>query len=104
MNRETFGLMKRGAYLINTGRGELVVEGALLEALHSGHLAGAGLDVLCPEPPPADHPLITANLPNLLITPHPAWSSRTARQTLVQGVADNIATFVRTGEASNRVA
>lgn len=104
INAESLKKMKPGAFLINTGRGELVDETALLESLTSGHIGGAGLDVLCPEPPPADHPLLSVTLPNLLITPHTAWSSHTARQTLVQGIASNIRTFIEGGEAPNRVA
>ena len=104
INAETLRQMKPGAFLINTGRGELVDEMALLEALRSGHLGGAGIDVLSPEPPPADHPLLSASLPNLLITPHTAWSSRTARQTLIRGIEANIRAFLDTGETGNRVA
>ena len=104
INAESLGKMNPGAFLINTGRGELLDEAALLESLNSGHLGGAGLDVLSPEPPRADHPLIKAGLPNLLITPHTAWSSRTARQTLIHGIEANIRAFQETGEATNRVA
>jgi glycerate dehydrogenase len=103
INAETLGKMKPGAFLINTGRGELIDETVLLESLLSGHLGGAGLDVLSKEPPRDDHPLITADLPNLLITPHSAWSSRTSRQTLIHGVEANIRAFQETGEATNRV-
>ncbi len=106
MNAETLRAMKPGAFLINTGRGELVEEAALLTSLREGHLGGAGLDVLSVEPPPANHPLLEAasSLPNLLITPHTAWSSRTARQELIHRVAANIRAFIETGEATNRVA
>ena len=103
INAESLQKMKSGVLLINTGRGELVDEAALLDSLLSGHLGGAGLDVLSPEPPRVDHPLINADLPNLLITPHSAWSSRTARQTLIHGVAANIRAFQETGQATNRV-
>ena len=95
--------MPPGSFLVNTGRGELIDEGALLSSLRSGHLGGAGLDVLSVEPPPADHPLITANLPNLLITPHTAWSSGSTRQELVCRVAQNIDAFLQTGIAGNRL-
>ncbi len=71
--------MKRTAILINTARGGVVDETALLAALQAGHLAGACLDVLGEEPPAADQPLISAGLPNLLITPHLAWASRAWR-------------------------
>ena len=104
INADSLRQMKPGAFLINTGRGELVDERALLESLRSGHLGGAGLDVLSTEPPSKDHILINTGLPNLLITPHSAWSSRTARQTLIRGVEANIRAFLETGEATNRVA
>lgn len=97
INADTLGLMKQGAWLINTGRGELIDEAALLAALRSGKLGGAALDVLSREPPPADHPLLKAGLPNLLITPHTAWSSRESRQRLIEIVAENIRAFLATG-------
>src|SRR5438876_7922800 len=68
MNAETLNLMPRGSYLINVARGALIDENALLDALRSGHLAGAGLDVFDPEPPMTNHPLFT--LPNTICTPH----------------------------------
>jgi phosphoglycerate dehydrogenase-like enzyme len=69
-NTRLFARMKRGAYFINIARGRCVVTADLVEALRSGHLAGAGLDVADPEPLPADHPLW--GMPNVLITPHVA--------------------------------
>ena len=86
--------MKRTAFLINTARGGIVNEGALLAALREGWIAGAALDVLTQEPPPADHPLIAAHLPNLVITPHNAWVSRECRQRLLDGVTSNIGAFL----------
>lgn len=94
--------MPSHAVLVNTSRGGVVDETALLAALYSGRLGGACLDVLAQEPPPADHPLLCADLPNLIITPHVAWASRQAQQTLVDEVAQDIAAFLR-GESRNRV-
>ncbi len=71
MNAEAFARMRRGSYLINTARGELVDEAALLAALDAGQLAGAALDTLQKEPPPADHPLLHRG--DVLLTPHTAW-------------------------------
>lgn len=82
--------MKPTAFLVNTARGGIVNEAALLKALREGWIAGAALDVLTQEPPPADHPLLTAGLPNLIVTPHNAWTSRECRQRLLDGVARNI--------------
>lgn len=100
INAETLALMKPTAYLINTGRGPLVDEAALLQALENRTIAGAALDVLVKEPPEKDNPLIQAakRLPNLLITPHIAWASDSAVTTLVNKVAQNIEEFVATGQ------
>lgn len=100
MNAETLALMKPTAYLINTGRGPLVDETALLAALEQGVIAGAALDVLVKEPPEKENPLMQAakRLPNLLITPHVAWASDSAVTTLVNKVAQNIEEFVQTGK------
>lgn len=97
-----FASMKPGAILINTARGGVVDEAALLAALKSGRLGGAGIDVLAHEPPPADHPLLTADLPNLIVTPHVAWAGRQAQQKLADEAIANIAAFYR-GEPRNRV-
>lgn len=100
INAETLAMMKPTAYLINTGRGPLVDEAALLAALENRTIAGAALDVLVKEPPSIDNPLIQAakRLPNLLITPHIAWASDSAVTTLVNKVAQNIEEFVATGK------
>ena len=94
--------MKPGAILINTARGGLIDDHALLDALRSGHLAGAGIDVLRNEPPRDGNPLIDVDLPNLIVTPHNAWASRQAMQTLADQLIDNLEAFVR-GEPQNLV-
>jgi len=98
-----FALMKPQALLINTARGGLVDEAALLDALRSGRIAGAGFDVLGKEPPREGNPLLDLNLPNFILTPHIAWSGREAMQTLADQLIDNIEAFMR-GEPHNRVA
>lgn len=92
MDAAAFARMKEGALFINTARGPLVDEAALREALDSGHLGGAGLDVLCHEPMAADCPLLGA--PRCLITPHVAWAGRETRERLVAQVADNVRAFL----------
>jgi len=89
--------MKPSALLINTGRGGLVDEVALAKALREGWIAGAGFDVLTAEPPPDGHPLLAPDLlalPNFLLTPHVAWSSRPAMQVLADQLIENIEAFV----------
>mgnify|MGYP003943826589 CR=1 FL=1 len=85
--------MKESAILINAARGGIVDEAALAEALRSGRLAGAGVDVLSTEPPRDGNPLLAADIPNLVVTPHVAWASRRSRQRLLDGVAENIERF-----------
>ncbi len=102
INATTISLMKPGALLINTARGGIVDETALLKALKSGHLGGAALDVLASEPPSADHPLLTCGLTNLILTPHVAWASQESRQRLVDEMVKNIKAFTR-GEKRNRL-
>lgn len=92
VNSRRLSSMKPTALLINTGRGPLVVESDLAEALNSGIIAGAGLDVLGVEPPNADNPLLTAK--NCLITPHQAWATQAARQRLLDIAAANIRGFL----------
>jgi glycerate dehydrogenase len=84
--------MKPTAFLINTSRGPLVNEADLAAALEQGHIAGAGLDVLSVEPPPASNPLLTAR--NCIITPHIAWATRNARRRLIDVTAANLRAFV----------
>jgi phosphoglycerate dehydrogenase-like enzyme len=91
MDARAFARMRRGAYLVNTARGELVDEAALLEALDRGQLAGAALDTLQKEPPAADDPVLGRLLgrPDVLLTPHTAWLSRESwRRTLAYGFAN----------------
>ncbi|BFM17770.1 2-hydroxyacid dehydrogenase [Maricurvus nonylphenolicus] len=102
INHHTLQQLKPGSLLINTARGGLIDEAALVAALKSGQLGGAALDSISVEPPPADHPLLAADIPNLILTPHCAWGSQKARQTLVNEVALNIQAF-RRGEARNLV-
>lgn len=83
------GLMKPGAFLINTARGGLVDEQALADALRAGHLGGAATDVLSVEPPRDGNPLLAPNIPRLIVTPHSAWGSREARQRIVDQLAEN---------------
>ena len=80
---EQLALMKPGSLLINAGRGGLVDEQALVDSLRSGHLGGAGFDVLTTEPPVNGNPLLDDSVPNLVVTPHSAWGSREARQRIV---------------------
>jgi len=89
-----FGLMKPTAILINSARGGVVDEAALIEALSSGRIAGAATDVLEQEPPSAGNPLLDLDLPNLIVTPHVAWSGREAMQALADQLIDNIEAFV----------
>lgn len=102
MNRDAFQKMKPGSFLINTARGGLVDEDALCDALESGHLAGAGLDVVTTEPPARDSRLLNCQHPNLVITPHSAWASRESRQRIVDIMQANLEAFIE-GAPINRV-
>jgi glycerate dehydrogenase len=84
------GLMKKSALLINTARGGLVDEQALADALRNGVIGGAGFDVLSKEPPVPGNPLLQLRLPNFILTPHVAWASAGAMQTLADMLVDNI--------------
>lgn len=92
INKHSIAAMKDGVILLNTGRGQLICEPALAEALHSGKIRAAGLDVLSQEPPAADNPLLTA--PNCFITPHIAWAARESRQRLMHTAVDNLRQFL----------
>lgn len=95
--------MRRDALLINTARGGLVDAAALVEALRDERIAGAGIDVLEHEPPPAKDPLLDVRLPNLIVTPHIAWAAREARQRAVDQLAEIISAFLQ-DRVINRVA
>ena len=92
INQETIGQMKDGVLIINTSRGDLVVEKDLAEALKSGKVAGAAADVVSTEPIHGDNPLLTA--PNMIITPHMAWGARESRQRLMAQAVENLRTFL----------
>jgi glycerate dehydrogenase len=92
--RAEFKLMKRTSLLINTARGALVDDAALIDALKNGLIAGAGIDALREEPPVHGSPLLDLDLPNFIVTPHVAWASNEAVQALADQVIDNIEAFV----------
>ncbi len=93
IGKAELALMKPDAILINTARGGLVDEAALLDALLCKRLGGAALDVLEREPPSLANPLLAYTQPNLILTPHTAWASREARQRVLQEIARNIEAF-----------
>ena len=93
VNRALLSRMKPSALLINAARGGLVHEQDLADALNQGVLAGAALDVLSAEPPPADHPLLHAK--NCVLTPHFAWATREARHRMMAVTADNVTAFLQ---------
>ncbi|HLE42803.1 MAG TPA: C-terminal binding protein [Methylomirabilota bacterium] len=88
LDARAFRLMRPGACLINAARGPVVDDAALLDALERGHLAGAGLDVLAVEPPPAGHPLLRH--PRVLVTPHSAWYTEEAMRDLQRLLAEDV--------------
>ncbi len=93
VNAQRLSLMKETAFLINTSRGQLINEQDLTDALNSGQIAGAGLDVLYSEPPSPDNPLLQAD--NCYITPHIAWATKSARQRLLSTSTNNVKAFLK---------
>ncbi len=91
-NEESFNKMKKGSYLVNTARGAIVDETALVNAVKSNHLSGAGIDVLDIEPMNSDCKLL--NVENICITPHVAWASIETRKRLLKIVEENISNFL----------
>ena len=92
MSRERLALMKRDALLVNTARGPIVDEGALVEMLRDGRLWGAALDVYGEEPLPADSPLLT--LPNVVVTPHVGWVAEDSYEGFFEGVVENVQAYL----------
>lgn len=101
VNASFISKMKNGAVIINTSRGAVLNETDVAEALKSGKLGGAGLDVLSIEPPDQHNPLLSS--PNTIVTPHCAWTSFEARTRLLQIIDDNLTSFEKTGIGINRV-
>jgi glycerate dehydrogenase len=95
IGRKEFQAMKRQPLIVNTARGGLVDEAALVEALEEGWISGAGFDVVSTEPPAKDHPLMRAAMRhNVILTPHVAWASDEAQQGLADQLIENIENFV----------
>jgi glycerate dehydrogenase len=100
INKAAISKMKTSAILINTGRGPLINETDLAEALNNGRIAAAGLDVLSTEPPVPDNPLLSAK--NCYITPHIAWATTEARERLMKIATENLEAFLK-GKPQNKV-
>lgn len=92
INMESLKKMKKSAFIINTSRGPLIVDEDLAEALNTGIIAGAGIDVLSVEPPPKNNPLLSAK--NCIITPHISWATKEARERLMNIAVDNLKAFL----------
>jgi len=101
VNRDMIEKMKDGAVIVNTSRGAVLNEKDVAEALCSGKLGGAGLDVLAKEPADPENPLLHS--PNTLITPHCAWTSKEARLRLMDILEQNLSAFLKRGQGINRV-
>jgi len=93
IDADALARMKPGAFLINAARGGIVNEQALADALRSGHLGGAAVDVLTEEPPRNGNVLLEGDIPNLILTPHCAWGSIRARSRIIEQTAENIRAF-----------
>lgn len=92
INRNTIAKMKDGVIILNNSRGPLIVEQDLADALHSGKVAAAGLDVVSTEPILADNPLLHA--PNCIITPHISWAAKEPRERIMEAAAENLRAFL----------
>ncbi len=101
INAETIAAMRPGSYVVNAARGSIVDIDALLEALNSGHLGGAALDVLPQEPPPTDHPLLSH--PRVMLSPHAGYYSREANEGVRATAVQNIISWVETGRPIHTV-
>ncbi len=91
--KESIGIMKKGVLIINTARGELIVEEDLAQALNNGQIAGAAVDVISAEPMKKDNPLLSAK--NCIITPHVAWATKASRERLMQTAVENLKSFLK---------
>ena len=100
INRESIAKMKDGVIILNNSRGPLIVEKDLAEALNSGKVAAAGLDVVSTEPIKGENPLLKAK--NCILTPHISWAPKESRQRLMDIAVDNLEAFLRK-EAQNVV-
>jgi glycerate dehydrogenase len=94
IDRDELASMKNSSLLINTARGGIVNETALMDALQTGQIGGAAIDVLTEEPPRKGNPLLDQTVPNLIVTPHIAWASSRARQSLVNEITENVIAFL----------
>jgi len=93
INKDSINTMKDGVLLVNTARGELIVETDLTEALNSGKVGGAALDVISSEPMKKENPLLNAK--NCIITPHIAWATKASRERLMNTAVDNLRAFLK---------
>ncbi len=98
LGKRELAAMKSDALLINTARGALIDSTALVTALQRGEIAGAGIDVLAKEPPTAAEPLLAAAIPNLILTPHIAWTAKESRQRALDQVAENVKDYLAGGK------